>query len=340
LEEDPMTRPPKIRGKPATIKDVAKEAQVSVATVSYVVNGTAPIGQEVKARVRAAVAKLGYRANAAAKATRTGRSTTIGLILPDLRNPFFPALAQAIEQAARADGYAVLLGDTLNLPVIEVEIATSMRAYGVDGIIWCPIGADDSLAFISEEIPVVSVDRELPNYDCVASDGFRGGELLAQHLLSRGHTRFGLVTGPSNLSSAVSRRNGFVNFLPDSDMVIWEAQASFDLEVDPAILRLIAKRQVSAVVAANDSIAVGIILALRDWGISVPGDVSLVGFDDINLSEIVFPRLTTIHQPLAQLGVEAWRKLHNRILEGRIGAPFEHVHMDVSITERESVNYV
>ena len=315
-----------------TLREVAKEAGVSVATVSYVLNDTGSVGDVVKRRVRNAVKKLGYRPNQSAQAMKTGRTRTIGLILPDLTNPFFPELAQSIERTARENGYSVLLFDAHNSEEAEKEGIEHLFRQQVDGFIWCPRTAND---IIAERVPVVLVDRPMPNYDSVLSNYVSGGIILADYLLSRGHNKIGMVLGPQNLESARLRRQGFVDAISGKASIVWEVENEFSLEICENALEHILAKDVSVIVAANDVIAIGVMSALKNANISIPDDISVVGFDDIPWCSIVSPSLTSIRQPLTQIGREAMNTLLYRI--DNPDSPKRRIEMDVDLVSRESV---
>jgi len=296
-----------------TLQDIAKQAGVSVATVSYVLNGTGSVSPGVRKRVRDTAKAIGYRVNHAARATRTGQTLSIGLILPDLSNPFFPALAQAVQSAARAAGYAVFLMDSEGSVEEERESAEDLIARGVEGIVWCPATEHDSLAEFRGELPIVVIDRPLPKYDTVSSDYAMGGAELADYLVSLGHHRIGLVVGPQSLPSARQRREGFVARIGGRAEIIWEVENPFSINLTDCALDRLKVPEVSAIVCGNDFIAIGVMRALHEFGYRVPEDVSVIGFDDIPWARFSIPRLATIRQPVQALGTQASALLIRRI---------------------------
>ena len=301
------------RNRP-TLRDIAEIAGVSAATVSYVLNGKGSIGADVQRLVRQTAKDLGYRANYVAKATRTGQTLSLGLILPDLRNPFFPHLAQAVQSAARTKGYAVFLVDSEGSADVELEGAEDLISRGVGGIIWCPASEHDTLNECRAYVPIVVVDRPLPDYDTVSSDYAAGGALLAEHILSHGHRCIGMIVGPQVLSSAKERRDGVVARLGKRAKIAWEVENPFSIELADATRQKLKAADVSAIVCGNDLVAVGVIRALHELGREVPRDVSVVGFDDIPWAGFSIPGLTTVHQPFADLGNEAAALLIRRIM--------------------------
>ncbi|PCJ31461.1 MAG: LacI family transcriptional regulator [Alphaproteobacteria bacterium] len=318
-----------------TLRDVAKESGVSVATVSYVLNDSGSVGNKVKEQVRSTINRLGYTPNFSAQAIRTGRTKTLGIIIPDLKNPFFPELAQSVESAARDSGFAVFLVDTQESVEAEAEGISKLIKHGVEGIIWCPSSEKDCFKKYAGSIPVVVIDRPLPNYDTVYSDYSKGGKLLAQYLLSEGHRKIGLISGPQTIESAAQRRKGFLEEIGIQAEIIWEIENPFSIKLCPEAVSELKKQAVSVIVAGNDMIAIGAIKTLNKLKINVPESVSVVGFDDVPWSDIVHPSLTTIRQPLSELGKEAVNLLLRRI--GNLTASKKSVILDVQLVVRDSV---
>ncbi len=313
----------------ASMRDVAEAAGVSVATVSYVLRGTKRVTPAVAARVRAAAEALAYVPNRQASALRTGRTGILGVLLPDLGNPFFPALLNAVEVAARAAGYLVMVHDTEDDPELESQALERLAALRVDGIVWVPVhdarstpagrsGARPRGRRTPEpqlpDMPLVTLDRPVADRDAVFADHVAGGALVAAHLGELGLRRVALLHGATNIASARARRRGFLaEFEPG--LPVWEAQSGFTHELPGAVVRLLRKGGFDAVVSANDAVAVGVIRVLKQAGVSVPQDVSVVGFDDIPWAELVDPPLTTVRQPLAAIGAAAVRLLLERMAD-------------------------
>lgn len=320
----------------ATIKDVARKVGVSVATVSNALNNKPNVGTDVRQKVLRAARQLGYRPHRAAQAMRQGRTRSIGLVLPDLTNPFFPQLAQAVENTARKLGLLVCLIDSQGTARGENDGLSLLSQHGVDGIIWCPVGPGIPPRLRALQRPVVLIDRPLPEFAAVHSNYLLGGQLLAEYALRRGHTRVGLLSGPRKLESAQQRRNGFLCAFPDRLAVAWEVRVGFDgaltAEARQALLR---RRRATLIVAGNDLIAINAIRFLAQHGIDVPGDVSITGFDDISWAKIVSPRLTTIAQPLAAIGTRAVELLRDRMAGATV--PAQATVFDVALVERDSV---
>jgi LacI family transcriptional regulator len=286
-----------------------------------------------------AVKDLGYRPHRAAQAMRQGRTRAIGLVLPDLTNPFFPQLAQAVENTARNLGLLVCLIDSQGGAEGERDGLLLLSQHGVDGIIWCPVGSGLPAPLRALDRPVVLIDRPRPGFAAVHSNYLLGGQLLAKYALQQGHTRVGLLSGPGNLESAQQRRNGFVRAFPKGIDIAWEVRVGFDgiltREARDALLR---RQRATLIVAGNDLIAINAIHFLAEHNVNVPNDVSVTGFDDISWARIVSPRLTTIAQPLMAIGARAVELLQERMSGARI--PSRAIVFDVTLVERDSVKNI
>jgi len=315
-----------------TLKDVARAAGVSTATVSNVLNGRKRFSPAVEERVWTAARGLGYFPNDSARTLRTGHSHTLGLIIPDLQNPFFPVLVRSIEHRARQLGYTLLLVDIDNEEGTEREGFRVLAEKGVDGIIWAPHRLTEPPA---TTCPVVCVDRPVQGIDSVSAHHERGGELLGEYVGRSGHRSIGLLSGPQHLNSARQRREGLLRALPPQVQIVWEEQVPFDLQLPEPALHSLQGGEASLVVAANDVVAVAAVEALTAAGVEVPAQVSVVGFDDIPWASLIWPRLSTVRQPIAQLGRAAVEVLLRRI--GEPAAPLIEQVLGVELVERGSV---
>jgi LacI family transcriptional regulator len=251
--------------------------------------------------------------NRRAQAMRTGVSQSIGLVLPDLTNPFFPEIAQSVENEARKQGMAVVLIDSQNNPEAELQGLSILTQQGVDGIIWCPV--DDQVARKAAHLncPVVLIDRPADGFDVVHANYRRGGELAAEHALAMGHKKIGILCGPHMIPSAAQRRAGFIEKAAGKLDIVWEVEVAFSTALNAAALEALDSGSVTFVFAADDLIAIGAINALNDMGKKVPEDVSILGFDNIPWAELVRPKLSTIAQPMADIGRTAMDLLMQKI---------------------------
>lgn len=315
-----------------SLRDVAEYAGVSTATVSFVLNNTKPVGAETRTRVEQAIAALNYRRSPSALALRTGRHQAVGLLLPDLANPFFPALAQAVTEAAWQRGLALILVSAGADPQKEEEAILAL-AERSDGIIWIP---GSNKTFLKPAVPMVVLDRLAPAlaaFDSVSADHHEGGALAAQLLQQLGRHRIGLLAGPTDSPSANSRRDGFLATLKAADL-LWQCEAPFALELPDHVAQHLADPQLDAIFAASDVMAIGVLRKLKEYGRNVPNDVVVIGYDDIPWSALVEPQLTTIRQPVIALGDCAVETIVARIAAPE--GPVVHHMLPVSLIERAS----
>ena len=320
--------------KRVTLKDVAKAAKVSLASASYAVNNTGSLGDERRQHVLKVAKKLGYRQNLAARATRTGKTGAIGFLVPDMANPFFPSLAQAIFQRARQNGYSVFLADTEGDPEQESESFRALVDRGVDGIVWFPINDESNVGAISDEIATVVIDRTLTGLECIQADYAQGGRDAIKYLQGLGHKKIGVVTGPMDVQSMRDRCNAAVAEIEKSGKLAFLANNAFSTDLDPDTTKAIADKSATAIFAGADLIAIGMIAHARKVGIRVPEELSIVGFDDIPWASLSNPTLTTIEMPVDVMAVEAVDALVRKIEGNAEGS--KRVIFETSLVERES----
>lgn len=319
----------------STLKDIAKEVGVSVATVSYVLNNSGSVGEDVKKQVLAAARRLDYRPNRRAQAMRTGVSQSIGLVLPDLTNPFFPELAQSVENEARKRSLAVVLVDSQNNADAETQGLAILQQQGVDGIIWCPV--DDQVMHKATPLncPIVLIDRPSQGFDVVHSNYRLGGALAAEHAIAQGHTHVGILCGPRNIDSAEQRRMGFCERAAGKLTIAWEIEVPYATSLNNDAFSALSSGKASLVFAADDLIAIGAINYLNDKGIKVPDDISIIGFDNIPWAELVRPKLTTISQPITDIGRASVDVLLQKLQNpAKVACA---IVLDVKLIERDSV---
>ncbi len=324
--------------KRPTLKDLAKAAGVSLAAASYAVNNTGSLGKDTRTHILETAKKLGYRQNLAARATRTGRTGAIGFIVPDLTNPFFPSLAQAVIQRSRQNGFDVFLADTEGDRDQEAEAFRALVDRGVDGIVWFPIDDESGTNIPTTDIPIIVLDRTLPGFECIQAEYADGGRKGAQHLLQHGHKNIGIVTGPLDVSSMRERCHGAADLIKETGKLKFWVSNAFSTELEPAVTKAIAQGSASAIFVGSDLIAIGILGFARKQGIRIPEDLSIVGFDDIPWAAHTNPALTTIEMPVDEMAFEAVEALIRRI-EG-IADGARRVIFDVSLVERETVKSI
>ncbi len=332
----------------ATIRDVAERAGVSISTVSRVITGSVPVDPTTAERVHEAVAALGYRPNLLARSFRRRITHTIGLLVPDNSNPFFAEAARVIEDAGFAEGYSVIL---CNSDLSEVKQATYLDvllAKRVDGLILVSSGLiavgdglDPMRRVFDAGVPCVAVDRDLGELtiDQVLVDNEQGGYLAGRYLMGLGHRRVACITGPSELTPSAGRIAGFrramaeagITLAPDATV---PGNGRYDGGAAAAVEMLRRGVPFTALFAFNDLTAIGAIGALQRAGRRVPDDVSVVGFDDVPQASALFPALTTVAQPIAEMGRASVRLLLDRIAHR--GAPCARVTLTTTLVERES----
>ena len=302
-----------VNGRPRaiTIDDVARAASVSRQTVSRVLNGKGEISQATRERVQRVIAELGYRPNLLARSLITRTTHTIGLVVPDISQPFFPEIARGIKEHAHAAGYQMLLAYTAEQPMQEVESLHQLREQRVDGVIVANSRLDpDTLAEVLEGLgPVVLTNRSLPGpFGSVIWSGYESGaRRLTEHLLERGHTRIGYLDAEPATTAGAERFYGYLQALHaaeiDFDDHLLATAAATPEGGATATRRLLALDEPpTAVVAYNDIMAVGALHACHAGGRRVPADVAVVGFGDAPLAAWLTPPLTTVQVPLYQIG--------------------------------------
>ncbi|MFC3107274.1 LacI family DNA-binding transcriptional regulator [Undibacterium arcticum] len=306
-----------------TIREVAAHASVNSSTVSRVLNPATRylIGDEVALRVLASAKTLGYRQNTVASALRGGKSKVIGVLLPDIENPVFPPMVRGIEAQLAAEGFSVLIANAVGTPKDQERVLEQMFSRQVDGLVLATAARHDSLVrrCILEGVPVVLVNRaeEGGHVPEVVNDDFLSMKLAVEHLVNLGHKRIAHIAGPANLATGFSRIQGFQVATQQhrlSDTPIVES-TEFGREAGrAACLQLLKQnKKVTAIVAANDLIALGCYDALADQGLHCPNDISIVGHNDMPLVDMLNPPLTTVRIQHREMGRQAARLLLERI---------------------------
>ncbi|MGI5213666.1 LacI family DNA-binding transcriptional regulator [Plantactinospora sp. CA-290183] len=320
-----------------TIYQVAREAGVSPSTVSNLLNGRpGRMLPQTRERVEQAIVRLGYRPNRAARQLRTGRIQVIGLVVPSVANPFWGTFARHLEGAALAEGYHVLLCNSERDPDRERGYVEELWADGIRGVVLC-----SSLPSLSHVLPLIERGLGLVAFDRTAQvgdpaslvnisvDNVVGAELAARHLLELGHRRLAFVSGSLRSVNRKERFRGFAAALEEyglstADAIVWSGGPEERYgDLDVADLGRTAARELirddrppTAVLAINDMCALGVSAGIRDAGLRVGEDISVVGFDDIVLADLAAPPLTTIRQPLPQMAAAAFAHLRSRIENG------------------------
>jgi LacI family transcriptional regulator len=292
-------------GRRPTLKDLAREAGVSLASASYAVNGNGSVGEQTRIHILEVAQRIGYRQNVAARAMKTGRTAALALIVPDLTNPFFPSLAQAIFRAARASGYATFLIDTEGNEVLEQAALAKAVDLGLDGIVWFPIRDKDTSNGVLTRTPVVVLDRTVPGYATVGVDYVEAGRIAVRHLLDAGHRRIGIITGPTDIASMRDRCDGAEALIRAEGKLVFRVGNAFSSDLEPEARAALDAGEATAVFAAADVIAIGAVRWIQAKGLRVPEDMSIVGFDDIPQAEQCLPALSTIELPVEDMAERA-----------------------------------
>ena len=294
----------------ATIKDVAELAGVSITTVSHVINKTRYVSDDLTERVSEAMRELNYQPNILAGSLRSGRSKTIGLIVPDISNMFFAEVARRIEDRGLDHGYSVILCNTDDDDEKEAGYINVLISKRVDGIIFISAGfIDENIQKpLIANIPFVIADREISGVqaDVVLVDNFRGGYEATKYLIDLGHTDIACITGPSRLTPSSLRVEGYYKAMREAGLYLrdnFEIIGDFRAQGGEAAMEklLSSEKPPTAVFACNDMMALGALRSIYNHDLKVPGDISIIGFDDIPLSRCIYPAMTTIAQPMKEL---------------------------------------
>ncbi|WP_420174176.1 LacI family DNA-binding transcriptional regulator [Luteococcus sp. OSA5] len=325
----------------ATIKDVAREAGVGLGTASRALTSSGPISSDTRERVLAAARRLDYHPNSQAQSLRSARTQTVGLLIPDVRNPFFAELAHSFEQESLAGGFTTFLGNANEDTVQQNRYLDSLRSHRVDGLALAPQGgATEAIeALLEDGVPAVFVDRTVEGITIpsVTSDPRPGIHQVAEHLSGLGHRRVGYISGPQQVSSGRERLRA------------WEdAVAEFRLDADPrlvlhgdfqqtsgeiAAVELI-ERGATALFAADSPMALGALDACQARHLRIGHDIDLVGFDDLRLFRLLDPSLTTVSQDVAGMGRIA-AQLLQRVIAGESPEP---VRLPTRLVTRSSTH--
>ncbi len=329
---------------PATIRDVAKAAKVSAATVSRYLNKSIILPEETAGRIEKACKRLAYRPNALAKRLSLGTAQIIGLVTPEIANPFFASLAAAAEAEARRQGYSLLIMSTGGDPDIEGESIDRLASRDVDGLIVLTNRADDGRIRdrIAGRSDVVLLDEDVPGAEVsrIFVENEQGAYEATRHLIESGHTQIAHVGGPKDLFSARERHVGFVRAMSEAGLQpleSWVRFGGYDRGTGlAATLELLSlAERPTALFAGSDYIALGVLEGLRKLGLEAPAALSIVGFDDMPFAELLHPPLTTVRQPITQMGTLGVQTLLRRI-RGESSEPGE-VRLPTQLVLRASV---
>lgn len=331
------------------LKQLAARTGLSVSTVSRILNGkaeSARISPATSQRVLEEARKQGIILNTVARGLRLRTTQTVGLLIPDISNPFFAALARQVERASRARNFSVLLGDSEEDSEIEAHNARLMQSRQVDALVVAPVGdRHQHLQALATTLPLILVDRILPQLavPSVSADNATGAALAVDHLRQAGHRRIGCIQGHPASSANAARVSGFREAMSSAALDLphgWISGDDYSIEsAQKAAHRLLSGRdRPTAIVAQGNLLALGVLHAARELGISVPQDLSLIGFDDQPWVEWISPPLTTIVQPVEKLGSTAMELCFQRLDQSTTTAePPTQIVLPMTLVSRQSV---
>lgn len=338
-----MPRKPDASQK-VTIRDVARKARVSTATVSRVLAGVNIVSEELAERVRGVARQLRYQPNRVARSLRSQKSRIVGVLIPNIQNPFFTGVIRGIEDLLQATDYTLLLGNSDDNPSRERGYLDLLRAEGVGGLIVVP-GADAANTYneiLEIGIPLVAIDRYVADLQCdsVTVENEEGAAAAMRHLIALGHTQIGIVTGPEKISTARERLAGYHLALREAKLpyetslihhVVFRQEGGY--EAAQSLMSL--PKPPTAIFAASDLIALGVLRALHDRRIRIPEDVAVVSFDDMPWTAALLPPLTAVSQPTYELGATAARLLLERMREPD-ERPLQRIRLQTQLVVRAS----
>lgn len=324
---------------------IAKRAKVSLGTVSHVINGSAAVREPLRQRVLEAINSLGYQPSQLARGLRRDYTNMIGMIIPDITNPFFPALVRAAEDVAYSHLYRLVLCNSDNDPQKESFYMSELQSYLPAGLLVIPAEGSElreQPVRNGRRTPIVCIDRKPEGWtgDMVRADNQEGAYAATLHLIDHGHRKIATIAGPQHLTNAQERLNGFRSALKEAGLPLpseYVVHGHFDRKsgLDAALRLLRPPSRPTAIFAGNDLMAMGALLAVRELGLSCPEDVSIVGFDNLDTSELLQPSLTTVQQPVYRLGSTATELLIQRIT-GMDETPRE-ITLETELIRRNSV---
>lgn len=335
----------------ASIKDIAARAGTSVSTVSRALNKSGYVSPDVRARVEEAVRELNYTPSKDARMLRGAPSRVVGLMLPAVDVPFFGILAQAIEQALFQNDYQTLICCTSENLEHEARYVSMLLSQRVDGVIVASAFGDDAHfeAFVEADVPLVAIDRDLSRFadHVVTADHEAGGRLMVQHLTGLGHRRIAAIGAPAHSQSIQVRLQSIRSELEKAGLepsaVGLGEEHTFSAAYDRARSIIEKDPALTAIIGMTDIAAIAAIHAVHDCGLSVPGDISVIGFDDLPEAAYVIPSLTTVSQPIRKIGEQAARMIEAAIVQCRQpgGEKGEVVtRLPVRLVERQSTGPV
>lgn len=328
-----------------TIKEVATRAGVSTATVSHVLNNTRFVSEELRETVLKAIRETGYFRNEVARGLRRGATATIGLMIPDNSNPFFAEMARIIEDWGFSKGYSTILCNSSGNLEREVAYIDTLISKQIDGVIIIASHSNYThlMEFKKRKIPMILVDRDFPLIlgDIILVDNDSGGYIATKYLIDLGHEKIACLTGPSDVTPSADRVKGYYRALKEAGIKIrndYVITGDFELESgEYAMKKLLSLEDVpTALFACNDIMAIGALRHAKSANINVPVDISIIGFDDIQLDSIVSPSLSTVAQPIKEIATTASVMLIDKIQNNAEEIDGKRIILDTHLIIRDS----
>lgn len=328
-----------------TMKQIAEEASVSLGTVSHVMSGNVHVRPKLKRRVMEAVRNLGYQPSLIARDLRRNKTSIIGMVIPDITNPFFPAVVRGVEDVAYQNSFRLILCNTDDDSGKEKSYLRELYSYRIAGLVLIPTVNShivDLDELQSSKVPVICLDRRPADWerDSVTVDNVHGAFAATSHLIKLGHKTIALITGSQQLDTAAARLEGFRSAIRKAKLEIapeYIQEGRFDRLSGYEKIRILLQQRPrpTAVVCSNDLVAIGVLSGLREAGLRCPEDVSVIGFDDIEVSELTDPSLTTVFQPGYQMGAKGAAQLIKRI-RGDAEEPAQRIILPTELKIRHS----
>ena len=329
----------------STIVEVAKRAAVSIATVSNVIRGTKRVSPKLQERVHAAIDELDYFPNASARGLKVKQTRMLGMVLPDITNPFFPGIIRGAEDTAFERDYFLVTANTDEQIGRERRIVSALRSYRVDGILLASAPGNDTSHIrrtITSGVSVVCLDRPVPGVkaDAVLLDNVRGARECVRHLIQSGHRRIAIITGPLKAQNALERLQGYEEALREVDIakdpgLILEGDYRYESGNRLAKQLVQSQAKVTAVFVCNGVMTMGVLNGFEELGVKCPEDIALATFDDLTLDHSFHAHLTAVVQPSYEMGARAATILMDRI-EGRLTGEPVVVRIVPALVIRES----
>jgi LacI family transcriptional regulator len=333
----------------STIKEVARRAKVSVGTVSNVLSGTVTVSPDLRSRVDAAVRALDYHPNHVARSLKVRNTKTLGMVISDITNPFFPQMVRGAEDGAFAHGYFLITFNTDDRVERERQVLSLLRSRRVDGLLLvvAPNHGDNShiRGMVEAGIPIVCLDR-IPagiTLDSVTVDNVKGARMCVQHLIMRKHRRIGIITGSLTLQTARDRLRGYELALSDAGISVdsglvcegdFREQAGYQL----GKRLLLSHRRATAIFVSNAMMTLGVLQAMEEIGLTCPDDVALATFDDLPLADVFRPHLTSVAQPSYEIGFRGAGLLIQQVQAGTQSRKRTNIELEPELRIRESTS--